>query len=178
MAFRCFVLENNPDREARHAAVEAAVRDCMKEDVHIEYSAKGKPSIVGAKEEKHISVTTTGSKIVVALHDSPVGIDGEYLPRYENGKTDFAALAERFFSGDEAEYVRNESEESEKDKFLKIWVRKEAYVKCVGKTVADFPNFSVVDGEKIMSKVGSVSLKKFNLRFEGCEDYIFAIAGL
>ena len=178
MALKCIILENNPDREVRHAAVEQAVRDYLNEDVRIEYSSKGKPSIVGAKEEKHLSVTTTGNKMLVAVYENPIGLDGEYLPRYDGSKTDYAALAERFFSGDEAEYIRNESGESEKEKFLKIWVRKEAYVKCVGKTIADFPNFSVVDADKILSKVGSVTIRKFNIRFEGCEDYIFAIAGI
>ena len=178
MALKCIILENNPDREVRHAAVEQAVREYLNEDVRIEYSAKGRPSIVGSKEEKHISVTTTGSKMLVAVFENPIGLDGEYLPRYDSAKTDYAALAERFFSGDEAEYIRNESGESEKEKFLKIWVRKEAYVKCVGKTIADFPNFSVVDADKILNKVGSVTIRKFNIRFEGCEDYIFAIAGI
>ena len=178
MGLKCIILDYNPDQEARHAAVEQAVRDYLKEDVHIRYSAKGKPSVTGSREPRYISVTTTGSKMLVAVFENPVGIDGEYLPRYENRKTDFAALAERFFSGDEAEYVRTEGEESEKEKFLKIWVRKEAYIKCVEKTIADFPSFSVVEGDRILNRIGSVNLRKFTIKFDGSEDYIFAIAGV
>lgn len=178
MGLKCIILENNPDQEVRHAAVEKAVRDYLKEDVHIRYSAKGKPSIIGCKESKYVSVTTTGDKMLVAVFEGPVGVDGEYLPRYEGRKTDFAALAERFFSGDEAEYVRTDGEESEKEKFMKIWVRKEAYVKCIEKTIADFPSFSVVEGDRILNRIGNVNLRKLTLKFEGSEDYIFAIAGV
>ena len=131
--------------------------------------------IEGAK--KYISVTTTGEKMIVALSDTPVGIDGEYLPRYE-GKTDYSMLADRFFSGEEAEYIRaGATVVDEKDRFMKIWIRKEAFVKCSGKGVADFPNFSVVDGDKLLSKVGHTPIRKFSISFPGCEDYIFAIAG-
>ena len=176
MALKCIVLENNPHKEVRHAAVLEAVREYLGSDeIEIVYNERGKPSIEGAK--KHISVTTTGEKMIVALSDTPVGIDGEYLPRYE-GKTDYSMLADRFFSGEEAEYVRaGATVVDEKDRFMKIWIRKEAYVKCSGKGVADFPSFSVVDGDKLLSKVGHTPIRKFSISFPGCEDYIFAIAG-
>jgi len=116
--------------------------------------------------------------MLVAVFENPIGIDGEYLPRYDERSVDYAGLAERFFSGDEAEYVRTENEESEKEKFLKIWVRKEAYVKCVEKTIADFPSFSVVEGDRILNRIGSVNIRNFHIKFEGCEDYLFAIAGV
>ena len=177
MALKCIVLENNPDKEVRHAAVLEAVRKYLGSDeVMVNYGATGKPSITGAK--KYISVTTTGDKMIVALSDSPVGIDGEYLPRYKEGRTDYAMLADRFFSGEESEYVRSGATVvDEKERFMKIWTRKEAYVKCTGKGVADFPSFSVVESDKIVSKLGNIPLKKFSINFEGCEDYLFAIAG-
>jgi phosphopantetheinyl transferase len=176
MALKCIVLENNPDKEVRHAAVQEAVQKYLGNDaVTVVYNDRGKPSIEGAK--KYISVTTTGEKMIVALSDTPVGIDGEYLPRYE-GKTDYSMLADRFFSGEESEYVRSGATVAdEKERFMKIWTRKEAYVKCTGKGVADFPSFSVVESDKIVSKLGNIPLKKFSINFEGCEDYLFAIAG-
>jgi len=177
MALKCIVLANNPDKEARHAAVLEAVRKYFGNDeVMVNYGETGKPSITGVK--KYISVTTTGEKMIVALSDSPVGIDGEYLPRYAEGKTDYAMLADRFFSGEESEYVRAGSTVvDEKDRFMKIWTRKEAYVKCTGKGVADFPTFSVIEGDKLLSKVGNIPLRKFSIAFEGSENYLFAIAG-
>lgn len=178
MALKCIILENNPDQAVRHAAVLEAVRGYLGSDeIEIEYAENGKPSIVGAK--KYISVTTTGEKMIVALNDSPIGIDGEYLPRYKDRRTDYSMLAERFLSGEESEYVRaGATSIDERDRFIKVWTRKEAYVKCVGKTVADFPSFSVVEADKLLSKVGSTSIRKFSIAFEGSEDYLFAIAGV
>ncbi len=180
MALKCIVLENDPDRETRHAAVQAAVRDYLKNDrATVVYSEKGRPSIEGAEPAKYIAVTTVEDKMLVAINDSPIGIDGEYLPKYENRKTDYTALAERFFSADEAEYVRDAAgTEDEPLRFLKVWTRKEAYVKCVGKTLADFPSFSVSDGERLLPKLSGVSLRKFSIAFENSEHYLFAIAGV
>lgn len=177
---KCFILNNDPDREVRHTAVQNAVRAFLhKDDVEIVYSEKGKPSVTGTETPKYISVTTTGDKMLVALSDSPIGIDGEYLPRYKESRTDFSQLAERFFSNEESDFVHDgPTVADEKERFLKIWTRKEAYVKCVGKTLADFPSFSVVEGDRLLQKVGSTNLRKFSIAFEGCEDYLFAIAGV
>jgi phosphopantetheinyl transferase len=57
-------------------------------------------------------------------------------------------------------------------------VRKEAYIKAAGKTLAEFPNFSVVDGNRFVKKVHGVSIKAFAIKFEDCENYVFAIAGI
>lgn len=180
MALKCIILQNNPDMEVRHAAVQDAVRKYLASDeVTVVYAENGKPSIEGFDGKKYISVTTTGDKMIVAINDSPIGIDGEYLPRYAERKTDYSMLAERFLSGEESEYVRAGSTVvDERERFLKIWTRKEAYVKCAGKTLADFPSFSVVEGDKFLPKLGSVTIRKFSIAFEGSEDYLFAIAGV
>ena len=52
------------------------------------------------------------------------------------------------------------------ENFIKIWVRKEAYVKAAGKTVAEFPNFSVVDGARFVKKIHSIAIKTFAIKFE------------
>lgn len=178
MALKCMILENNESREERHAAIEKAVSEYLKQDVQIEYSSKGKPSLVGMESQKHISVARAGDKLLVAVNDTPIGIDIEYLPAYDEDKLDFGAMAEKYLSGEEAEYVHGSGAEGEKERFLKIWVRKEAYVKCAEKTVADFPSFSVVDGEKLLNKVSGISIRKFGFKFDGCEDYLMAIAGV
>lgn len=180
MALKCFILENNPEQEVRHEAVQKAVQDYLNdENVQVVYSNKGAPSLLNCDPPKYLSVTTTGDKMLVVLQDTPVGIDGEYLPRTEQSKSDFQLMAERFFSGEETEYVRDgASIGEEKLRFLKVWTRKEAYVKCVGKTLADFPSFSVVEGGKLLSRVGAVTIRKFSIAFEGSEEYLFAIAGV
>ncbi len=180
MSLKCFVLDNQPNRAARHEAVEQAVRDYLGDPaLRVVYTEKGAPTLPDCDPPKYLSVTTTGEKMLVVLQDTPVGIDGEYLPRVEQSKTDYLLLAERFFSGEETEYVRDGSSiGDEKQRFLKVWTRKEAYIKCVGKLLSDFPSFSVVEGGKLLSKLGGVSLRKFSISFENCENYLFAIAGV
>lgn len=180
MKLKVFVLENNSVKRTRHAEVQKAVREYLGGDVKIkvEYDDKGRPGVVGTEKKWHISVTTTGDVMLVALADQPIGIDGEYLPRFSdpNNKIDYVALAERFFSEDEADFIRDCEDPAER--FVKVWTRKEAYVKCVGKTLVEFPSFSVVDGDRLVSKLRSVTLKKFGITFPGSENYLFVIAGV
>jgi phosphopantetheinyl transferase len=84
-------------------------------------------------------------------------------------------MAERFFTEEEAEYVREGDDDPLR--FVKVWVRKEAYSKYTGKGLSDFSSFSVSDGEKLYSKVGGVPIKKFSPAFPGSSDYLFVIAG-
>ena len=179
MAIKTFILENHPEKEARHAAVQKAVQEFLEDPaVRVVYDAKGKPTVEDAKQPRFISITTTGAVMLCVLSDTPVGIDGERLDRFgPDTKTDYIALAERFFSEDEADYVR-EGGEGEALRFVRVWVRKEAYVKLTGKGLVDFPNFSVIEGEKFSSKVNGVPLKRFNINFPESSEYLFAIAGL
>ena len=159
--------------------VQHAVKDYLGDPkAKVVYDEKGKPTVEGTEEKWHISVTTTGAVMLVALADCPIGIDGEYLPRFDapDNKIDYSALAERFFSEEEADYVRDAADSTER--FVRVWTRKEAYVKCAGKTLADFPNFSVVDGEKLAPKVRGVTIKKFGINFPGSNEYLFVIAGV
>ena len=180
MAIKTFIFENISDKEKRHAQVQSALREYTGIDsAEVYYNNRGKPFIKGLPEEMYISVTTADEVMVVVFSDKPVGIDGERLTRFENDsrakKPDYITLAERFFTGEEAEYVREGSVEGEQ--FANVWVRKEAYVKYTGKGLSDFANFSVVDGSKLLSKVNGVPIKKLNVVFPGSNDYLFVIAG-
>ena len=128
MALKCIVLANNPDKEARHAAVLEAVRKYFGNDeVMVNYGETGKPSITGAK--KYISVTTTGEKMIVALSDSPVGIDlqdTEAAMKISN----INSFAGRFFAPDEYEAF---TEEPTHEQLCRIWTRKEALAKLLGR---------------------------------------------
>jgi len=180
MAIKTFVFENLSDKEKRHAQVQSALREYTGIDsAEVVYSNRGKPSVKGLPEEMYISVTTADEVMVVVFADKPVGIDGERLTRFENdtreNKPDYVNLAERFFTGEEAEYVREGTVEGEN--FANVWVRKEAYVKFTGKGMSDFLNFSVVDNGKLLNKVNGVTIKKLNVVFPGSNDYLFIIAG-
>ena len=176
MAIKTFVLDNIADREQRHALVTEKAREYFgKPEVEVVYGNRGKPSVKGI-DKKYVSVTTTGAVMVVVFSDKPVGIDGEYLGRFnDHNHPDYLAIAERFFTEEEAEYVRDN--DSDPIAFAKVWVRKEAYSKYTGKGLSDFSNFTVTDGERFNAKVNGVPVKKFNVSFPGSSEYIFALAG-
>ncbi len=176
MAIKAYVLDNIADREARHKLITEKAREHFgNPEVEVVYGKRGKPAVSGI-DKKYVSVTTTGAVMVVVFSDKQVGVDGEYLGRFDDkNHPDYLAIAERFFSEEEAEYVRDN--DGDPIAFAKVWVRKEAYAKYTGKGLADFGNFSVTDGERFSSKVNGVPVKKFNVTFAGSSDYIFAIAG-
>ncbi len=181
MALKTFILENSSTKKQRQSDIQKAVREYLKNSkVKVVYDEKGRPSIEGAEKKIHISIARANTVMLVVLYEKPIGIDGEYLPRIlsPENKIDYMMLAERFFSVDESEYLRDSAQGTEREVFAKIWVRKEAYVKAAGKTLAEFPNFSVVDGSRLLPKVHNISLKKFSIKFEDCENYLFVIAGI
>ena len=175
MPLNTLVLESSPNREVRHATLLNAVREFFNNpEIEIEYTRKGKPELKGIN--RYISVTTVEDKMICVISENRVGIDGEHLSRFTGEtKTDFPAIAERFFTEEEAEYVRDGEDTGVR--FAKIWVRKEAYSKYTGKGLADFSNFSVNDGERFFGKVNGVTIKKHTVNFPGSNEYLFAVAG-
>ena len=175
MAVTTLVLQNDPKRETRHQILLDAVRAHFNNDqIEIEYTRKGKPEVKGIN--KFISVTTVEDKMICVISDGKVGVDGEHISRFTGAsKTDYPAIAERFFTDEEADYVRDGEDTGVR--FARIWIRKEAYCKYTGKGLADFSNFSVNDGERFYGKVNGVPVKRFNVNFPGSGEYLFAIAG-
>lgn len=181
MALKVFILENNESEKKRREDIQNAVAKYLDSDsVKVVYDQNGKPSLEGSPKKLFISITCAHKVMLAVLYEKHIGIDGEYLPRImdPNNKIDYTMLAERFFTVDESEFLRESAKEQEIENFVKIWVRKEAYVKAANKTLADFPNFSVVDNTRFLPKIGNISLKKFAIKFDGCEDYLFVIAGV
>ncbi len=174
MAVTTLILENNPNRDVRHAALLNALREHFNNpDIDIEYTGKGKPIVKNIN--KHISVTTVEDMMICAISDTVIGIDGEHVTRFADSKTDFVAIAERFFTDEEADYVREGDDVALR--FAKIWVRKEAYCKFTGKGLSDFANFSVTDGERFYSKINGIPIKRFNVSIPSSSEYFFAIVG-
>lgn len=182
MAIKTFILENSSTKKKRQADIQNAVREYLKEPkAKVVYDENGeKPSVENTEKKHYLSITRSGAVMLAVLCDRPVGIDGEYLPRIlsPENKVDYIALAERFFTDEETEFIRDSERGAEAETFVKLWTRKEAYVKCIGKTIAEFPNFSTVEGSKLLAKIGGVPLRKFSIKFPDCENYLFTIAGL
>ena len=168
MALKTFILENSSTKRQRQSDIQKAVRDYLKNPkIKVEYDEKGRPSITNHDKKMNISITCCGNVMLVVLFEKAIGIDGEYLPGILNSekKIDHTTIAERFFAEEEIEYLNDSPREAELENFVKIWVRKEAYVKAAGKTVAEFPHFSVVENNRFVKKIHSISIKTFAIKF-------------
>ena len=181
MALKVFILENSSTKKQRQTDIQNAVREYLKNPkIKVVFEENGKITLENAEKKLYVSLTRANKVMLVALYEKPIGIDGEYMPRMikNEDKVDYAMLAQKFFSEEEADYMHESMPENEGENFLKIWVRKEAYIKAAGKSLVDFPKFSVVDGLRFLPKVNGISLKKFAIKFPECEDYFFVIAGV
>ena len=99
----------------------------------IAVSSRGKPYFPG--ETLHFSITHTPRHAFCVLSDRPVGIDAEELGRRVSPK-----LARKVLSP--AELARYEAAADPAECFLRLWVLKEALVKCSGEGLRGYPNFT------------------------------------
>jgi 4'-phosphopantetheinyl transferase len=76
----------------------------------------------------HINLSHTGDAAMIAVASSPVGVD---IEPGQSGR-DWLKLSRRFFSGAEAEWVREAGPVVAAERFLRLWVRKEAILKATG----------------------------------------------
>ena len=89
----------------------------------IETAPDGKPFFSNA--EIHFNLSHSGSTVVAAFSDLPVGIDIESRGR---GR-DFVGIARRFFDPSEADAISMSHDEVQ---FLRLWTGKEAMLKLSG----------------------------------------------
>lgn len=101
----------------------------------------GKPFIQG-REDFHFNLSHGGNWAVIAFGSSEVGVDVECRRR----DTDIEAVARRYFSPDERQYVFQEEKDRHR-RFYEIWTGKESYLKYLGtglrKSLASFSVFSL-----------------------------------
>ena len=91
------------------------------------YDANGKPS-VAPRHLIYFNVSHTVDLAAIAFSTmGPVGIDVEKLAPVK----DADEIAQRYFSSTDAGKVQNETAHKS-EKFLQLWVRKEAELKCSG----------------------------------------------
>lgn len=89
---------------------------------------KCKPYLEGS--QYHISFSHSGGLFASALSVQKIGIDIE-TKRYE--KEHAYAVAQRFFCKEEIDFIESEPQKN----FIKVWTRKEAYVKMCGSTLSE-----------------------------------------
>ena len=114
------------------------------DDIKFRTKGKGKPYVENQKIE--FSISHSGTIVVCAISDTPVGIDIERI-----GDPN-AKVAQKFFTEDERNYVFEKCALS-RQRFFEIWTRKEAYVKKIGSGVSHFPEFSVMGDTSIVTHI-------------------------
>ncbi len=121
-------------------------------DFEIKRGEHGKPYF-DAADAPHFSVSDSGQLWVCAVSDQEVGIDIE-----EVKKKEYEDLAKRFFTEEEAEFVRLWGT----DGFFLVWTRKEAYVKYKGTGLREgLSNFCVVKNNSVAYWIGEGEDKVF-----------------
>lgn len=96
-------------------STEQAIKKCLKKDVEISRNEFGKPII---SSDIFVGVTHTSGLIFIGVWDKNFGIDAEHSKREVKNKD---LIISKYYS---------ESEKNEK--FLDVWVKKEAYLKFLG----------------------------------------------
>lgn len=118
---------------AAHAAARLIVAGRLQappREVRWRRGEHGKPELANPRSGLRVSLSHSGDLAMVALTDRrPVGVDIQQA----SGHLDATRLATRFFPAPEAELVAAAAHPAEGiDRFVRLWVRKEACVKAAG----------------------------------------------
>lgn len=109
----------------RYYKKENSIPVCPPEELleTIRIGTLGKPFIPGFIP---YSISHTGSYWAVLLNDTPCGLD---IQKWQ--QSHYLKLAERFYQAEEVQSVRQQGE----SEFFRIWARREAFRKALGKSV-------------------------------------------
>ncbi len=123
------------DRE-RFVAARGILRDILARYLGVNaaaprfrYGEAGKPALEGSPELRFNASHSHGLGLYAVALGRDVGIDVELIRPGPAGER----IAERFFYPSETASLRALPEEQQAGAFFRIWTRKEAYIKAVGK---------------------------------------------
>lgn len=102
---------------------------CHPVDVPIVIRPDGKPILAG--EPIHFNLAHSGDYVLIAIADSPVGVDLELMREIPNA----ADLLRRFFSHREADQFENLADACKPAAFFRGWTCKEALLKADGRAM-------------------------------------------
>ena len=91
----------------------------------------------------HFNLSHGGERVMAAVSDRPVGCDVERIVPFDEG------VARECLTDGELTWVGRQPSGSDRDRaFIRLWVRKEAYVKAVGRGLGiDLKSFSALPGQ-------------------------------
>lgn len=88
----------------------------------------------------HFNLSHAGEYALIGIADQPIGVDIEKIS--SRGGMD---IAKRFFHPDESTWLQAQPTGEQQSAFFWLWTRKEAFVKCTGKGIAEqLDQFSVL----------------------------------
>ncbi|GAB1475607.1 hypothetical protein MASR2M70_04390 [Bacillota bacterium] len=142
---------------ADDVGADPAVRRSIEKAVVLR-TPKGKPFLRDSNDI-YFSVSHSGSVWGCAIDSSPLGFDIEDPARFRtarktktenNRDSKWAKLAKRYFTGAEYDYVLWGGEMA----FLKLWVRKEAYLKYKGSGLSGgLESFELIKNGRLICKL-------------------------
>jgi 4'-phosphopantetheinyl transferase len=112
-------------------------------DLQFETSAYGKPALAGNSDLRFNLSHSEDLAVVAITSERQIGVDVERV----RDDVDARELSDRFFSEQEAEWVRSNPGSELIQRFFTCWTAKEAYVKASGEGLSlPLKNFSVIPG--------------------------------
>lgn len=127
---------------ARFTAARGVLRDILARyagvapaSLQLDYQPSGKPYLpagAGAGELQFNLSHSKGMGLYGVTLGRPVGVDIEFIRQ----GAEFSRIAERFFTSNEAQALRNCPAPLQAEAFFRYWTRKEAFIKAVGKGLA------------------------------------------
>ena len=160
----------------RHKFTETAEENKVEQascQIFIETTPSGKPYL---KDYPNLffNLSHTDNLILIALADSPVGVDVEKLER----NADKEAIIKHFFSEKEQQTFFSQPEELRQLAFVKGWTRKEAILKATGEGLSKMNDYEV-SFEPVTDKpiINIKAEHKFNVKdFTPKEGYAACLA--
>lgn len=101
-------------------------------DIVFEYNEHGKPSIADGLNPRNVRFNLSHSNDLIlyaVARNKEVGIDVEYMR--DVGRAE--RIIERFFSPEQKDFYNSQSESMKKTAFFRLWTRREAYGKAMGR---------------------------------------------
>ena len=137
-----------PDDRRRSAAAWLLLRQMLgdrgvyADSLSVSENAFGKPAF-DSELNVHFSLSHAGERVMATVDDRPVGCDVERIVPFDE------AVAGECLTDEELSWIGCQPSGPERDKaFIRLWVRKESYVKAVGRGLGiRLKSFSVLPGK-------------------------------
>jgi 4'-phosphopantetheinyl transferase len=148
---RTALFFKNADR-VRYALAHAMLRTLLARrlqaapaEIAFATSPNGKPRLVGQRADVAFNLSYGDGMAVLAFAHRPVGVDVEAV----RDDLEFGEIGRRFFRSDELRYLESGPDSSGgpgvRNRFFRLWTRKEAVLKALGVGLSGIGELSVLD---------------------------------